>query len=376
MRKRKPLLALVLVPLALVGLWFSPVGQRWRVARWDDATLVTHAAAHPEDALALMELGTRLKNRGEKAAASQNFLLAAKANPNLPDAWAEAITLSAEAGDLPTALSLTKDALRLHEKNSAVQAAVGCTYELSGDTQNALEHYKAAQNPEIPARAEVEAGLARVALARKNGTAARQAAQRWTELAPNSADAWRTLGQALRLLGELEPARIALEKALKLAEGDPETLTVLGELLAETPDGRAQAEKLLTQAGATVALGRLALQKRDYATAEAQFRRALQQKSEDTEALFGLAQALQLAGKKVEAATVRAQFETLSAYALKRSHLQLRLGRDPQNITLWNELGERAAAQKDTALAKQAWERSLRLKPDQPELTQRLAELR
>ncbi len=367
MKKRKPLLALVLVPLALVGLWFAPVGQCWRVARWDDATLVTHAAAHPEDALALMELGTRLKNRGEKAAASQNFLLAAKANPSLPDAWAEAITLAAEAGDLPTALSLTKDALRLHEKNSAVQIAVGRADELSGNTQSALEHYQ---------HTDFAPGLARVALARKNGTEARQAAQRWTELSPSSAEAWRTLGQAQRLLGELEPARTALEKALKLAEGDPATLSALGELLAETPDGITQAEKLLTQAGATTALGRLALQKRDYATAEAQFRRALQQKSEDTEALFGLAQALQLAGKKAEAATVRLQFEMLSTYVLKRSHLQLRLGRDPQNTTLWNELGELAAAQKDTALAQQAWERSLRLNPEQPTVSQRLAKLR
>ena len=42
----------------------------------------------------LVELGTRLKNRDEKAAASQNFLLAAKAQPSLPDAWAEAMPYS------------------------------------------------------------------------------------------------------------------------------------------------------------------------------------------------------------------------------------------------------------------------------------------
>lgn len=80
------------------------------------------------------------------------------------------------------------------------------------------------------------------ALQAKDYKAASRAAQRVTEAAPKSADAWRLLGVAQSGAENWKGAKKAYERAIKLAPDDLVSHAGLGKALAKLQDPKAQAE--------------------------------------------------------------------------------------------------------------------------------------
>jgi tetratricopeptide (TPR) repeat protein len=126
------------------------------------------------------------------------------------------------------------------------------------------------------------------------------------------------LAENFRLLGRLDEA----EKALAALPGlDPDARVARATLALERGDvadaGRLLADAPLEHPASARLRGRLALARGDAAGAASHYRRALAADPDDRDTLFGLAQAVRLAGKSeaaepyLEAARARARLESL-----------------------------------------------------------------
>ena len=217
------------------------------------------------------------------------------------------------------------------------------------------------------ARAQlVKACLAQAqqSIAQDDPGAAESACRRALQLAPDAADAWRTLGQLALTKSAWQQAETYLEKALRAAPSDLDALNWHGLACVQQkkyPQGRDSLERLLARkpdlAQAQTNLGLCLLGLGELHPAETCFRRALQYSPHDIGARINLANTLRIRGKPEEARTV---LESVIREAPDLAEAHNNLG------TVLQDLG-------DAQAAREQLEAALRLEPGSPQVRWNLA---
>jgi len=296
------------------------------------------AIANPSlrDPKALVAVAVRIENAlakegSDPAKAVQEFRAVLKDDPANPVARRHLAIALSEARRFPEAIA---EFTRLVADGNATREtliSLSDSYRLSGRLQDALE-------------------------------TARRAAEQ-DAATPDGADA---MGKTLVALGRKEEARASFERALAIQMDDPDALTGLADLAidrAEFPEARVRLEALAARdpADAAVALklGVVLVRLGELDAAIALFGRVVAARPASAEALTNLAGALAKAGRPAEAVPY---FErALEAGAVSPMVL--------------NGLGFSRLESGDTRGATDALRRSLRLKPDQPNVAAVLREI-
>jgi tetratricopeptide (TPR) repeat protein len=353
-----------------------------------DAELVSYTVKYPKDTPALMELANRMEKQGMHGEAYNDFRLVTVADPTQVAAWL-GMARTAIAQKNPTA---ARDAaLKVAEvaaNDATAMTTAGSVLLTIGDTEAAQRLLIQATTAD-PNFASAWDARAQVHLARKALAEAVTAGENATRLDPKMATYWLHLATARRLSADDKGAKEAIAEALRLAPDDGKILLEQGILLAQTgttPEEKQRAETALKaaiqkgnsaeeQAEVLRRLGKLYIEERRYAEAEAILEQALRTIPSDTTTLYALSRALTLRGKVVEATQLQKRFAERTTLAREMSHLEMRLKREPNRAELYTRLGELYAKMGDNLRARAAWSKSLELQPEQPSLKKRLADL-
>jgi tetratricopeptide (TPR) repeat protein len=383
------ILLIAIATIAAIAIWFSPSGRTWQQERWDDATLIGYTTQNPQDTSAQSVLAQRFEKNGALTEAIEAYKNIANAQQGkgkeAAKAYAKAALLALKQKLNPTeALQAAQNAVQADATETSAHEALGRVYLALGNTQGAQESF-ALVTQKDPKNATGWEGLAASLLGRKSYAEARGAARQATNLAPQNAAAWRTLGTIEQRLGNLQPAQESLQKALALGGTDATTYLELGRTLAAMPEKRDEALGALQKASEQtkntpesyaplLEIGNIFLAQHRFSEAQNAYQSALIVRPKDTAATFGLAQSLERQGKKAEAASLRKQFEQQSNYELQATHLQMRADRQPEQYTLLNELGALHASHQNWREAAMAWQKSLQINPNQPAISSKLAQ--
>jgi arylsulfatase A-like enzyme/Tfp pilus assembly protein PilF len=288
------------------------------------------------DPKALIEVAVRIENalaieRADPAKAAQEFRAVLKEDPANPAARRHLAIALSEARRFPEAIA---EFTRLVADGNATRETLitlSDSYRLSGRLQDALD------------------------------TARRAAEQDPTT--PDGADA---MGKTLVALGRKEEARAAFERALAIQADDPDALIGLADLAidrGEFTEARARLEALAARdpddAAVGLKLGVVLVRLGQLDPAITLFGRVVAARPNNAEALTNLAGALAKAGRPAEAVPY---FErAIEAGAV--------------SPVVLNGLGFSRLEAGDTQGAIEALRRSLRLKPDQPNVAAVLREI-
>ena len=209
-RSRLILLAgLALLLLALAGLW------QWRV--------------HEADGSAALARGLAALDAGDARTARIEMMNAIRGNPaSLPARLGHARAL-VQLGDGAGAQA---DLLRARKLGASVGDTNGLLAQallLQGDADGALRAVQAGEGKS----AEAARVAARAWQAKGDNDAAQRAFDDALHLAPRAARTWVDLGRFRLTLGDQAGAIAAADKALTLAPGDPDALTLRGMLIRD-----------------------------------------------------------------------------------------------------------------------------------------------
>ncbi len=201
-------------------------------------------------------------------------------------------------------------------------------------------------------------------IAQDDPGAAESACRRALQLAPETADAWRTLGQLALLKSAWQAAEAYLEKALRSAPDDLDALNWHGLACLQQQkyqQGRASLERLLAHkpdlAQAQTNLGLCLLGLGELHPAQSCFQRALQSSPHDIGARINLANTLRIRGQPEQARTV---LESVIHDAPELVEARNNLG------AVLQDLGEAHAARAQLEIA-------LQKEPDSPQVRWNLA---
>lgn len=237
--------------------------------------MIEEVIAHqPEDAAALIDLGTLLAQQGRMEEAQAHFRTAVEVAPNYALAHA----------NLGAALVVDKDyagAIRHLERAIALDGSVldlhlnlAQVHMRTGQFQRAVDALFRALAID-PQSVAVHVNLASALFRRERHEAAEHHARRAIELAPQAGEAWLHLGNTLAAAGRMDEAAEALLKAAQLPGMMLSALARLAQLRRVTPDSpeakglrklAEQADRLPEEARATLAfaLGKVAEDQGDH----------------------------------------------------------------------------------------------------------------
>lgn len=272
-------------------------------------------------------------DEGLTDSALAKFGLALEENPRLIQAQMGMGNIWRKRGDYTKARSAYETATKIDPNDFGARYYLGHMQHLLGEVQAAIKTYLQALaiNPDSP---EANRDLAAAYLQTGKAGDARAYAERATELNPDSQESWSNLAACYSLLGDYEDAVDAYRQAAELGPlSEPvllgladahirlgnftRAINTLNVLLRENPSATAYER-----------LGFAQFKMRDFESALRNFRRALKLDEQDTAALNGVGVCL---------------------------------------MTLYIE-GERTNTyQRDQAL--DAWRQSLRIRPEQPRIT-------
>ena len=225
-----------------------------------------------------------------------------------------------------------------------------------------------------------------------------------TEAEPSNPEAWLRYGRAAADSDQWAESATALERAIRLGQSDPETLTAFGEMLTLASGGTVPPAARIAFAAAlakdpTIEAARyymaLAMgQDGDPAKAMAQLQALLADLPANAPARAGIlqriAEAAKAAGVPVlpegkpaapgpDAAAMEAasQMPEADRQAMVRgmvAQLASKMESDPSNLEGWMRLGRAYAVLGDTDKAADAYERAVALKPDDAGILQQAAQ--
>jgi small GTP-binding protein len=196
----------------------------------------------PDDVREHVELGAAYLERGDLVSAIHELQLATELRPEHPRASYLLGVAYARRGDHDAAIEALSRAAAVRGGFAEAHVALGEVHRRRGDLEAAADSYRAALEGALDnaARGEVYRGLGAVYLATHRYDKAVRELRKAVASLPDDAEAQALLGRALFLRGDLETARIALERAT-LRVTSALALQSLGELY-ERLNRRADAE--------------------------------------------------------------------------------------------------------------------------------------
>jgi Flp pilus assembly protein TadD len=367
-RKRQRLrwgaVLLILAGVLLAGLAaFRPFDREARLRRLDLEGLRREARARPNDAELFLELGRRLRQSGERY---QAFVMTNRAydlsegDPRFAAARAGAVL---DSGDVDAAYRLAQEGASRWPRSGEVRAQLARVYAARGYFTDALREASTAVQLS-PDHVEAWQALGNARAANKQVELAYAAFERALALEPRDAELLADYGEALAKYGRAAEAETALRRSAALAPSAARPLGVLGQLKASrarTAEERAAARALLEQARARapeatdVEYQLALLDLRDGRDAEAirLLRSCLGHDPAYGEAYLALGQAYQRSGQAAGARHAFAAWQRFSDYRREAAHLELRLRRRPDDVTLLRRLARLQEAYGKARLAEE-----------------------
>jgi tetratricopeptide (TPR) repeat protein/GTPase SAR1 family protein len=204
----------------------------------------------PDDVRTHVELGAAYLDRGDLDSALYELRLATELRPDHARAlYLLGLTL-ARRGDDDEAIDALGRAAAAKEGFGEAQLALGEVHRRRGHLEAAAAAYRDALDAGLAdgqLRGEVYRGLGAVWLAERRLDKAVRELRKAVASLPGDAEALALLGRALLLRGDLDAARLTLERAVEAERPLPEALVSLAEL--EERRGRlADAERLFARA--------------------------------------------------------------------------------------------------------------------------------
>jgi small GTP-binding protein len=196
----------------------------------------------PDDVREHVELGAAYLERGDLVSAIHELQLATELRPEHPRASYLLGVAYARRGDDVAAIEALSRAAAVRGGFSEAHVALGEVHRRHGDLEAAADSYRAAldQGVDDSTRGEVYRGLGAVYLSTHRYDKAVRELRKAVASLPDDPEAQALLGRALFLRGDLETARICLERAT-LRVTSALALQSLGELY-ERLGRRAEAE--------------------------------------------------------------------------------------------------------------------------------------
>src|SRR5690348_3267723 len=102
--------AMTVLAVGLGGWYASPPGRAARLRGLDTPELMTYTAEHPQDAAVLVVLAERMEHQDHQTEALNDYLQAARAQPEAVSAWLGAARTALRLGDGETALKASQQA--------------------------------------------------------------------------------------------------------------------------------------------------------------------------------------------------------------------------------------------------------------------------
>lgn len=169
----------------------------------------------PEDAAALVDMGTLLAQQGDMDAARARFEAAAEAAPNYALAQANLGAALVLAKDYARAIPRLERAIALDGSVLDLHLNLAQAYMRTGNFQQAVEALFRALAVD-PQSVAVHVNLAAALFRRERHETAEHHARRAIELAPQAGEAWLHLGNILAASGRMDAAAEALLTAARL----------------------------------------------------------------------------------------------------------------------------------------------------------------
>jgi tetratricopeptide (TPR) repeat protein len=382
------LLLVILVTAALV--WFaSPAGLARRLARMSDADLVAYTARIPGDVPALLELARRMERQGMDGEALADYRKAADADPKRGDAWAGVARLAVKQRDPDAAREAATKVMRVSPADPKALRDAGEALLAVGDVNGARDALVNA-TAAAPGDAAAWDALARVQTERGSYSDALRAGEQAIRLAPDVASYHLHLATARRLSADAAGADRALAEASRLAPDDGDVLLEQGVLragTARTAEEKLQAEATLVkarvrlrgtprEAEALRRLGQWYLAAGKLPEAQTTLEACLRLAPGDSAALFALSRTLALRGRSAEADALMKRYAEQADLYLAVRQLRMRMQREPDRADLPRRLGDLLAAHGQAEAARTAYQRSLEIDPNQPDLRRHVESLR
>jgi tetratricopeptide (TPR) repeat protein/GTP-binding protein EngB required for normal cell division len=189
----------------------------------------------PDDVRAHVELGAAYLERGDLDNAVRELERACELRPDHPRASYLLGVAYARRGESDAAVTVLSRAAASTGRGGPAEAhvALGELFRDRGDLGAAEDAYRAALDGDLgdsALRAEVYRGLGAVYLAAHRYDKAVRELRKAAASLPDDAEAQALLGRALQLRGDLDAARVCLERATRGAHADAAALAALGEL--------------------------------------------------------------------------------------------------------------------------------------------------
>jgi small GTP-binding protein len=186
-----------------------------------------------DDVRAHVELGAAYLDRGDLASAIHELGLAVELKPDHARALYLLGVAYARRGDDAEAVDALSRAAAMRDGFAQAHVALGEIYRRRGDLEAAADSYRTALEGNLgdPAvRGEVYRGLGAVYLSSRRLDKAVRELRKAVASLPDDSEAHALLGRSLFLSGDLEGARLCLERAARVDKPGAAALETLGEL--------------------------------------------------------------------------------------------------------------------------------------------------
>ncbi|MGD9724139.1 MAG: tetratricopeptide repeat protein [Pirellulales bacterium] len=174
----------------------------------------------------VLQQGARHQQAGQWADAERCYRQALAAEPDHPHALHLLGMLAIQLGQLPQAIELIGDAIRIDRNQATFHANLAEAYRLSGDLPKAAAANRAALKLQ-PQLLNAHVNLAAVLYQMGDLAAAVEQYRQVVKLAPEDASARLSLGRALKAMGQAAEAEACFRRALRIAPDHGPTHTFL-----------------------------------------------------------------------------------------------------------------------------------------------------
>ncbi|MDR3389247.1 MAG: tetratricopeptide repeat protein [Rudaea sp.] len=183
---------------------------------------------HPRHAMAHGLLGHLLRHLGRDDEALRELTIAIEHEPGLAAAWNEIAIVTLNAGDLSGSEAAARRLCLLSPNDPWSWFTLGHVLSVASSYPEAEKAFERARN--MPGAIEARISLVGDAIARKHAEGAIKHGEAATRLAPDNADAWAALGEALAYAEQHDRAVNVLRTACRLAPRDPRLLKRLATM--------------------------------------------------------------------------------------------------------------------------------------------------